>query len=708
MCGIGGIVKVTPAGDAAKAALGLPGGGREAIPEAWLDILDESIRHRGPDGQGRFRDRVVRADGSVVDVALVHRRLAIIDPATGQQPMVSVRGGAGLRAGRDVLPARAAMMPLLFHGKPDAPVVYAGMREVETHGRDAHSLENAFGQDAHATGGADLVAVVFNGCIYNHRELRKELLAAGHEFVSDHSDTEVLLHGWRAWGEGLFDRLDGMYALAIWDAGMGELILSRDSFGEKPLLFARGLDQSGAMALTFASVATPMAKMSMHKAIAPEHQRCDRGLEEWLRFGHAATPPGEFLCTVGAGRTYVERGSDYRHEPHGPVFSEAGRPARTTPMAPVDAESLLVASIRDRLEADVPLGCFLSGGIDSSLVAFLARRELGGLRSFCVRMPDPRDDESEIASEVARIAGTTHSTLDCRANPAADLQMLIRQVGVPLGDSSLLPTYWVSGAARAHVAVALAGDGGDEMFLGYERYRAAALIARHRGLLAALDVPLRRLPVRGTRSLLARGARLAAAANGLGYTDLASVFPSRELRQLLSRPPQPGYHDGRWTGLSEAVLWDVQFYLPNDLMRKVDTASMAVALEVRSPFLAPTLAKSCLSATPESLMPRGRRKGLLRQVARKYFPAAIVYRPKQGFAIPIGEWFRSDYGGMKQLLMDHLESAEPWGPARLGIDLNMKFVRQMLDEHMNERRDHSQRLYMLLVLSIWAKWMGKL
>jgi len=273
-----------------------------------------------------------------------------------------------------------------------------------------------------------------------------------------------------------------------------------------------------------------------------------------------------------------------------------------------------------RFQYDVAAAC---SGI-RSLVALLARRELGGLRSFCVRMPDPRDDESEIASEVARIAGTTHSTLDCRANPAADLQMLIRQVGVPLGDSSLLPTYWVSGAARAHVAVALAGDGGDEMFLGYERYRAAALIARHRGLLAALDVPLRRLPVRGTRSLLARGARLAAAANGLGYTDLASVFPSRELRQLLSRPPQPGHHDGRWTGLSEAVLWDVQFYVPNDLMRKVDTASMAVALEVRSPFLAPTLAKSCLSATPESLMPRGQRKGLLRQVARKYFPAEIV------------------------------------------------------------------------------------
>lgn len=120
------------------------------------------------------------------------------------------------------------------------------------------------------------------------------------------------------------------------------------------------------------------------------------------------------------------------------------------------------------------------------------------------------------------------------------------------------------------------------------------------------------------------------------------------------------------------------------------------------------LARSCAAATLDSLMPRGQRKGLLRQVARKYFPPEIVDRPKQGFAIPIGEWFRTDYGGMRQLLMDHLESTEPWGPPRLGIELNMKFVRQMMDEHMNERRDHSQRLYMLLVLSIWAKWMGSL
>lgn len=178
MCGIAGILKVHPAGMQPPAP-------EVAIPEAWLDVLDDSIKHRGPDGQGRFRDRVTRADGSVVDVAFVHQRLSIIDHAGGRQPMVSERGP---------WPERAR------------------------NGR---------------------VAVVFNGCIYNHRDLRRELQSAGHRFESDHSDTEVLIHGWREWGHGLFAKLDGMFAVAIWDAASGSIVLTRDRFGEKPLYETR-------------------------------------------------------------------------------------------------------------------------------------------------------------------------------------------------------------------------------------------------------------------------------------------------------------------------------------------------------------------------------------------------------------------------------------------------------------------------------------
>lgn len=703
-------MKVTPAGEAAAAALAVPP--REAIPEHWLDVLDEAVRHRGPDGQGRFRDRVVRADGSVVDVALVHRRLSIIDHAGGAQPMVFV-GASPPRGAHVRSPARGAMAPLLFHGKPNAPVVYHELRATGVPPVGFSSSTGILpggahqhGQDARAT---DLVAVVFNGCIYNHRELRRELLAAGHEFATDHSDTEVLLHGWREWGESLFERLDGMFALAIWDRAAASLTLARDSFGEKPLYFARGHDQAVRdLSLTFSSSAAALARMAMHPAVPAQHQRVTDGLHEWIRFGFAASPPSGYFRGLIASGVLIEDSEGSRISRHGPVFRGAKPPARRNTLDAAAVEETLGHAVRARCEADVPLGCFLSGGIDSSLVALLAHRALGNLRTFCVRMPRGADDESAIAAKVASIIGTDHTTLDCRADPAADLQRLIAQLGLPFGDSSLLPSHWVSAAARQHAAVALAGDGGDEMFLGYERYRAADMLARHRHLLAMMEPLLRSARGARRRSTIARAARVSAAARGLGYTDLVSIFPSSDLRRLVPAEINLGVHDDRWVGVDRAVLWDLQCYLPDDLMRKVDTASMAVALEVRSPLLSNDIAAMCLSASLDSLMPRGRRKGLLRQVARKHFPARIVDRPKQGFAIPIGEWFRSDYGGMKQLLMDHLESAEPWGPPRLGIELNMKFVRQMVDEHMNERRDHSQRLYMLLVLSIWAKWMGTL
>lgn len=203
--------------------------------------------------------------------------------------------------------------------------------------------------------------------------------------------------------------------------------------------------------------------------------------------------------------------------------------------------------------------------------------------------------------------------------------------------------------------------------------------------------------------------RFVRAAKGCGYYDLVAIFPSAMEARLL------GTRRVRSKTQNNGVDWDLQHYLPEDILRKTDTASMAVGLEVRSPFLSRDLIKACLSAPLSNLMPNGQRKGLLRQVARKYFPAEIVDRPKQGFAIPIGEWFRTDYGGMRQLLYDHLEGPDPF--PGLPLDINMKFVKRMLREHdaAGEKslnpwhgRDHAQRLYMLLVLSIWAKWLAKL
>ncbi|HZW07417.1 MAG TPA: asparagine synthase C-terminal domain-containing protein [Phycisphaerales bacterium] len=373
-----------------------------------------------------------------------------------------------------------------------------------------------------------------------------------------------------------------------------------------------------------------------------------------------------------------------------------------------------------RLETDVPLGAFLSGGIDSALVCSYARRLRPDLTAFTVRMPDPSYDESDVAAESARAIGIRHEVLTCDVRVAQDLTDAIRTLGLPFGDSSLLPSTWVSRSARGAIPVALTGDGGDEMFMGYDRQRVIPAVYRLSKLpqsvlrAAAASTP----PSAEPRSRRARARRLLWAAAGHGYKDLAAIFPPPLDASVNATA---GVHNGMTSnqlGLQGAQdlarRFDLMFYLPCDLMRKSDTASMSVALEARSPMLARELANMCMDASVDSLMPRGQRKGLLRAVARRHLPAHIVDRPKMGFAIPIGDWFRTDYGGLRTLLLDHMNSTEPFGPPSLGIDLNMAFVRQMLDEHLGTgksglvTRDHSQRLYMLLVLSIWAKWLGGL
>ncbi|MFO0860160.1 MAG: asparagine synthase (glutamine-hydrolyzing) [Phycisphaerales bacterium] len=657
MCGIAGILKVHPPGSE-------PPPPHVAIPDAWLDILDESIKHRGPDGQGRFRDRATRPDGTVVDVAFVHRRLAIIDLACGEQPMVSERG------------------PF-----PDRP----------RNGR---------------------VAVLFNGCIYNHRELRRELQAAGHVFVTDHSDTEVLIHGWRQWGFELCRHLDGMYAIAIWDKASAGMQFVVDTMGEKPLYF--GHDWPRHSLISFASTIPALARLrkSMGAGVVADSHPFGMsdllaygfltGTDEW---GHSSVntfnrvgsqnPLGAFAAN-GVVRPLAHPLAPARL----PSYS-ARSSANTEAFTETNIEEALQRSVVSRLEADVPTGCFLSGGIDSSLVSLYAKRHAGNIRTYCVRMPSASYDESPIAEEVARLIGTTHSTLDCEGDPSGDLVKLIRQLGIPFGDSSLLPTYWVSKAARSQLKVAISGDGGDEMFCGYERYRAARLLQRWAGFLRIL--PNMSRFQRREKSRTTRMGRLVQAAKEGGYPALLMIFPPSELRLLTGfRGRNPWPEDARGDSVAQAVRFDILNYLPGDLLTKVDTASMTVALEVRAPFLSSEIVQRSMRTPIATLMPGGKRKALLRHVASKYFPDAIVNRPKMGFSIPIGEWFRTDYGGMKQLLLDTLNSADPFPEDLLGIKINRPFVARMVADHMDRRRDHSQRLYMLLVLAIWAQWLRSL
>lgn len=681
MCGIAGIVRTYAPGEPVPHHL-------ESIPERWLDVLDESIKHRGPDGQGRFRDRAVRGDGTTVDVAFVHRRLSIIDHADGHQPMV--HDGKRLR-------------PDLTYQPGEEPKL-------------AHELAP----------GVPIVAVVFNGCIYNHRELRAELEAAGHRFGTDHSDTEVLVHATRAWGledrrAAVERRLNGMYAWMTWNRADARHAATRDPFGEKPLYWNQILsDHSGSSTRAFSSVPTNLRQFHdpPSSATVPSTE-----LPTWIRFGFGSnystrSSVAEIWPSLDQPTTDddapLEGGFGVAHwlgfYGKGPEALDADR-----------TETLLRSAVHRRLESDVPLGCFLSGGIDSALITRFAHEELGKLPAFTVRMPASAYDESGAAAESARAIGADLEILDCHAAPAEDLVALIERCGLPFGDSSMLPTHWVCRAAAQRVKVALSGDGGDELFCGYERHIIALRAHRYRPLLRCLPSML--FPDRNPKLVTSKLRRFIAAMRhplaSIG-PELASIFPRRDLQRLIETSNLDSDIVDAISAASRQSnsirKWDIDEYLRGDLLRKTDTASMHVPIEVRCPFLDPELAEAAIRTPLDLLMPGGQRKGLLKQVARRYLPDHIVDRPKRGFAIPIGEWFRTDFGGMRQLLHDHLDSTDPFpGLAEAGVNINMRFVRKMLREHdaAGEKsinpwhgRDHSQRLYMLLVLSIWTKWLA--
>jgi asparagine synthase (glutamine-hydrolysing) len=661
MCGIAGILRTYPPGTQVPPR-------EESIREEWLDILDESIKHRGPDGAGRFRDRVVRADGTTVDVALIHRRMAIIDLAGGHQPM------------------------LLKPDEPDAP---------------------------------DQVVVVFNGCIYNHRELRKELEAEGARFRTDHSDTEVLLWGWRKWGTVLFEKAEGMFALALWDREVASGILAVDHFAEKPLYhfcdptLAEDLERKPPMFSMFASTASALNKLRSVMAIeglASLDKELPANLEGWLRFGWNLWPPA--VCKSLDPSTYRivpghESSCSITRDVDGP-WTLALRPGRQH-LDVSQVDHLLRQAVHARLDADVPLGVFLSGGIDSALVAKYASEVRPDIQAFTVRMPSASHDESEAAAETASHLRIQHHILDCETNAAADLIKSIETLGLPFGDSSLLPSVWLCRAAAKHVKVALGGDGGDDLFLGYQRQVIAKALNRAGSRRDALHGLAEALDVRGRlgHPRFAKAIRAIDAAANDGYKDLVAIFPSSMFSQLWPDwKPHSMHHFGMVPHGAEDDFFlmlqrrfDAMSYLPFDLLRKADTASMSAPLELRCPFLDSKLAFAALGATRESLLLNGQRKGLLRALARKYLPASIVDRPKMGFAIPLADWFRSDFGSLRTLLGDLVINAKDPFPADiLGCELNRTFIRELFDQHMSGKRDHAQRLYALLVMAIWCRW----
>jgi asparagine synthase (glutamine-hydrolysing) len=720
VCGIAGILRITTPlpgqVDASQAAASPP-----AIPARWLARLHEGIAHRGPDASGTFFDSASRVDRSGqtqhVQVALTHARLSIIDHEGGAQPMV----------------------------------------------RSAHQQAS------------DRLALVFNGCIYNHRELRDRLTRAGARFTTDHSDTEAIMHAYVAHGPALADHLDGMFALAIWDGPRAQLLVARDRAREKPLFFARlELEHRGLRTelAWFASTARAVIELGRllraeltgtRDSNTPSPGTPGAGalrvpvvpLARWLRFGaddQALSPVDGH--TGPLVESWPVRGVLASIEAPAASFpGPSPLPVRSSPLTAAEVDELLAASVRQRLDADVPLGCLLSGGLDSGLVASHAQRALGALgsgplKTFTVRVPGAGFDESQIAAHVARHLSAQHHTLECQPTAAADLVALIHQLGQPLGDSSLLPTYWVCRAVRAHVKVALTGDGGDELFGGYDRHVAALMLgpgAGLRGSIArALIGALEPALIADLRGLVGRSGRLAKALDRLdrlhagvaqGYDELRAQTPMTILRQLLPALALASSTDPSLRGAgieldpaaADPLAHDFDHYMGPDVLCKTDTASMAqgVGLELRAPMLASALVFTARAMPLGVLMPPRRtlwgpvpsRKGLLRQVASGHLPADVLSLPKRGFSVPIGAWFRDDFGGLGTLLRDRLLGPEPFGPDGLGLAplISTRAVVGLVDEHLGTgragrrlpTRDHGQRLFGLLSLSIWAQSLAR-
>ncbi len=624
--------------------------------EADARRMTKAVQLRGPDGDGHWVDEAT-------GVALGHRRLAIIDlTPTGAQPMASADGR---------------------------------------------------------------FVITYNGEVYNFQDLREELLALGATFRGT-SDTEVLLEGFTRWGiEGTLRRCVGMFAMAVWDRRTGTLTLARDRFGEKPLYW-------GVMAGALLFGSDPAALVA-HPSFQGVLDRTALAL--YLRLGYIPAPhciykgvrkvrPGMFLTFTSP--TQAPNTTTYFD-----ALAEAESAGKRGPPADAtdDLDRLLRRTVRRSMVSDVPLGVFLSGGIDSSTVAALMQAEsTQPVHTFTIGFDEAAYNEAADARRIAEHLGTQHTEFTVTADEArAVIPDLPRIYQEPFADSSQIPTFLVSRLARRHVTVALSGDGGDEVFGGYTRYTAAArLIAKLRRIprplralagRAILAVPDRALAGAGrvaspfaTRrwrdplrspTMPSRAKRLGgllAARDGVGdLLQLVSIWPDADnilvapTHQAPPTAPAPG-----WTERPEEVLMlqDTVTYLPDDILAKVDRASMAVSLETRAPLLSHEVFAAAWQLPLEAKIKAGRGKLPLREVLQRYVPRELVERPKAGFAIPLADWLRGPLRDWAEALVSE---------ERLLHDglLEPAPIRQAWLEHIGGRTDNSARLWVILMLQAW-------
>jgi len=547
------------------------------------------------------------------------------------------------------------------------------------------------------------VAVIFNGEIYNHLDLRRELAGRGHVFRTDHSDTEALVHGYEEWGEALPSRLNGMFAFAVYDRPRGRLFLARDRMGKKPLYYAC---RPGLFAF-----ASELGALLVHPGI---ERRTDRkSLQKLFAYGFIPSPrslyegiarlPGGHHMTFDLARPGVFAIRKY--------WEFAIEPPDAIPADPERAwgeelRHLLGQAVRRRLMSDVPLGVLLSGGIDSSAVLAYAREALGNgrIETFSIGFREASFDESAHARAVAARFGADHHEEILDLERARELvPYVLGRLDEPLGDPSIVPTYQLCEFARRRVTVALGGDGGDELFAGYDPFKALGVAAWYNRLLPGwMKSGVRRLaellPVSEANMALEfrvkRGLRGASYPPKLWNPAWLGPLEPCEIEALFGEPVAAdelyeeaiaAWESSRATHLVDKTLeFYARLYLPDDILAKADRASMMASLELRSPFLDQDLVEFARRIPHEYKYRHGRTKYLLKAALRGVVPDPVLDRPKKGFGIPFARWMRSWEGrGFDR------------AAAMVG---NPGWVRDVLEQHRAGKRDHRMPLWCLLAL----------
>ena len=611
--------------------------GERPIDESLLRAMNGVIGHRGPDGDGFHFEP---------GVGFGHRRLSIIDLEGGKQPLYN-----------------------------------------EDH----------------------TVVVTYNGEIFNFMEVERELLQRGHTFRT-RSDTEVIVHAWEEWGVECLKRFNGMFAFAVWDRRAKTLFIARDRLGVKPLYYAELADGR----LIFGS---ELKALLLHPQL---QRRIDpQAVEEYFAFGYVPDPktiyrdvkklePGAYIC--------MKRGDSHVKPVRYWDVPLDGERAPGQPAAAWEEElrARLKEAVRKRLVSDVPLGAFLSGGIDSSAVVAMMREiGAGHILTCSIGFDEPRYDESSYARMVAEAKHTDHKA---EIVATSDYSLVDRLVGIydePYADSSAIPTYRVCELARRHVTVALSGDGGDENLIGYRRYKLFAMEEQVRsrvplGLRKAIFGPLgslypkldwapRVLRGKTTFQALARDA-VAAYFHGVSIcsNEMRAALFSHEFRRELQGYGAEEVFRQHVRGktfsdpLKMVQYLDFKTYLPGDILTKVDRASMAHSLEVRTPFLDYELVEWVASLPSAIKLKGGEGKHILKRSLEPLLPREVLYRNKMGFAVPLDVWFRGS-------LRDHIaETVRGRRLAESGL-FNPATLARIVADHQSGRRDHSAILWSLLM-----------